>query len=113
MDFVVVFITVGSTEEGEQLARALVEEKLAACVNRIAGVQSTYRWQGQVVTDQEQLLVVKTSAAMFDQLEQRVRELHSYDVPEIVTVPIVRGSAAYLNWLSDALAAPDDETTRD
>jgi uncharacterized protein involved in tolerance to divalent cations len=102
-DFLVVYITVESTEEGDRLARALVEEKLAACVNRIGGVRSTYAWKGEIETEEEQLLIVKTSAAAFDQLEHRVRELHSYEVPEIIAVPVVRGNRAYLKWMAEAL----------
>jgi len=102
-DLLVVYITVGSEEEGNRLARVIVEEKLAACVNRIGGVQSTYAWEGKIQTDEEQLLIVKTSAAAFDQLEQRVRDLHSYDVPEIIAVPLVRGHQAYLKWIAEAL----------
>lgn len=103
-DFLVVYITVASAEEGDRLARALVEEKLAACVNRIVGVRSTYAWQGKIQADEEQLLIVKTSAAAFDQLEQRVRDLHSYEVPEIIAVPVVRGNTAYLKWMAETLA---------
>lgn len=109
MEFLVVYITVGSTEEGERLASALVAEKLAACVNQISGVRSTYAWEGTIQTDQEELLVVKTNAAVFDRLERRVRELHSYEVPEILAVPVVRGNAAYLNWLAAGVALSDDE----
>ena len=103
-DFLVVYITVGSDEEGDRMARTLVEEKLAACVNRIGGIQSTYAWEGKIHTDEEQLLIVKTNASVFDQLEQRVRDLHSYDVPEIIAVPVVRGSSAYLDWIAETLA---------
>ena len=112
MDLLVVYITVGSAEEGERLASTLVEEKLAACVNRLGGIRSTYAWEGKIQTDQEELLIVKTSTAVFDRLEQRVRELHSYEVPEIIAVPVVCGNQAYLKWVAETLGQPDDERPR-
>ena len=102
-DFVLVYITVGSGEEAGRLARALVEEKLAACVNRITGVRSTYVWKGKIETDDEELLIVKTSSARLEQLGQRVRALHSYDVPEVIAVPVIDGSPAYLEWMAQTL----------
>lgn len=86
------------------MARALVEERLAACVNRIAPVQSVYRWQGKVEQSEEELLIVKTRKTLFAALESRVRELHSYSVPEIIAVPIVDGSEGYLRWLGEQLS---------
>lgn len=102
-EFVVVYVTAGSPEEGERLARALVEERLAACVNRIKAVQSIYRWEGKVEQSEEELLVVKTSRGLFDRVRQRVQELHGYSVPEIVALPIVEGSEDYLRWLGGEL----------
>lgn len=87
--------------EGERLARALVEERLAACVNLIAPVQSVYRWEGKLEQSEEQLLIIKTHRRLFAGLEKRVRELHSYAVPEIVALPIIEGSQDYLRWLSE------------
>jgi uncharacterized protein involved in tolerance to divalent cations len=98
-DFIVVYVTVSTADEGERIARSLVEERLAACVNRIAGVRSTYRWQGQVEQSDEELLVIKTSKERFEPMQERVRELHSYAVPEIIALPIIAGSGAYLQWL--------------
>ncbi len=103
-EFIVVFVTAGSTAEGERLARALVEERLAACVNRIAAVQSVYRWEGKVEESTEELLVIKTRADRFAALEKRVRELHSYSVPEVIALPIMNGSEAYLKWLGEQVA---------
>jgi periplasmic divalent cation tolerance protein len=100
-EFIVVYVTAGSPVEGDRLARALVEERLAACVNRIAPVQSVYRWDGKVEQSEEQLLIIKTQRELFTALEKRVRELHSYAVPEIVALPIIAGSEAYLRWLAD------------
>jgi len=106
-EFVVVFVTVGSSKEGERLARALVEEQLAACVNRIKGIQSIYRWQGQVEQSEEELLVIKSRRDLFDRLKKRVQELHSYSVPEIIALPIVDGNENYLRWLEEELMRKD------
>lgn len=100
-----VYVTVSSSAEGERLARALVEERLAACVNRITGVRSTYRWQGQVEQSDEELLLVKTSQERFAALARRVQELHSYEVPEVIAVPIAAGSDSYLSWLHEQVAS--------
>jgi periplasmic divalent cation tolerance protein len=103
-EFILVYVTAGSPAEGDRLARALVEERLAACVNRIAPVQSVYRWQGKLEQSEEELLIVKTRKTLFAALESRVRELHSYSVPEIIAVPIVDGSEGYLRWLGEQLS---------
>lgn len=99
-----VYVTVSSAAEGERIARTLVEERLAACVNRVAGVRSTYRWQGQVEQSDEELLLVKTSQERFAALAQRVQELHSYDVPEVIAVPLSAGNDSYLEWLHEQIA---------
>src|SRR5512144_977376 len=115
VDFIVVYVTAGSAAEAENLAQALVSEKLAACVNRIGSVQSTYRWQGQVEQSEEELLIIKTRKELFPALEKRVRELHSYSVPEIIAVPLLAGSAGYLGWLGEQVSAgvpPKEENIR-
>jgi periplasmic divalent cation tolerance protein len=94
----VVLITTGSQEEAERIASALVEELLAACVNIIPGVVSIYRWQGQVQRDAEWLLVAKSRQDVLRELVRRVQALHSYEVPEIIAVPVSGGSEAYLEW---------------
>ncbi len=99
-DPLVVFVTTPVGELAEVIARALVEEGLAACVNILGGIRSIYHWEGAVQDDQEQLLVIKTTADRFGALEQRVKELHSYDVAEVVALPIVKGSAEYLGWVT-------------
>ena len=106
MEFIVVYVSAGSAEEADRLARSLVDEKLAACVTRIKSVQSVYRWRDQVEQSSEELLIIKTRKDLFGALEKRVRELHSYDVPEIIAVPLVAGSAPYLSWLQDQVTAP-------
>ncbi len=105
--FIVVYVTVGSPDEGDKLAHALVEERLAACVNRVGHVRSTYRWQGKVEQGEEDLLIIKTKGELFDRLRKRVQELHSYSVPEIIALPILGGSEEYLQWLGEQLAGSD------
>ena len=101
---IVVLITAGSREEADKLSRGLVEEKLAFCVNSVPGVQSTYYWEDKLCVDAEFLLIVKTRGDRFEDLEKWVRENHSYDVPEVIALPIVKGSEPYLksidNWIN-------------
>jgi periplasmic divalent cation tolerance protein len=103
-EYIVVLATVGSAGEGDKIARALVEERLAACVNQVKGIGSIYRWQGRVERAEEELLIVKSRRDLFDRLKQRIEQLHSYSVPEIIALPIVAGSENYLRWLGDELA---------
>jgi periplasmic divalent cation tolerance protein len=97
-DHVEIQITCGSAEEADRIADALVEHKHAACVQQVP-IRSTYRWDGVVQHDDEILLLVKTRSARFDDVVATVRELHSYDVPAITAVPVVRGSSDYLAWI--------------
>lgn len=87
-----------------QLAEALVGEGLAACVNRLPGARSTYRWQGEVHTDPEELLLIKTTAARYAAMQARLLALHPYELPELIAVPIERGHAAYLDWVRGSVA---------
>jgi len=98
---VIVFITTGSATEAQNIAHVLIEERLAACVNIIPSVTSVYRWQDQVQDDQEVLLIIKTAAKMLEKLAARVKQLHSYQVPEIIALPIVAGAQDYLHWLDE------------
>lgn len=100
----VVFVTVPGIDEGERIAVALVEERLAACVNVIPVCRSIYRWEGRIEHDDETLMIVKAAKGDFAALESRVTELHPYDVPEIVAVDLDAVSAAYLAFLRDSLA---------
>jgi periplasmic divalent cation tolerance protein len=95
----VVLMTAGSREEADRIASALVGEMLAACVNVLPGVASVYRWEGQVQRDQEWLLVAKSTREVLDDLVRCVQALHSYDLPEIIALPVVGGSEAYLRWI--------------
>jgi periplasmic divalent cation tolerance protein len=96
---VVVLCTVGSADDAERIASAVVEEGLAACVNVVPGVVSIYRWRGDVHRDEEWLLVMKTTATRFEALRKAIVELHPYDVPEVIQLPIERGHGPYLEWI--------------
>ena len=98
---IVVLVTCGSEEEALKIANALVEEHLAACVNVIAPIRSIYRWEGKIWDEKEWLLIIKTQSHRFEELEKKVKSLHSYSVPEIVSLPIVEGSSSYLNWIKE------------
>ena len=102
-DKIVVLSTCASAEEAERLARALLEQRLAACVNVIPGLKSYYHWQGRLETAGEFLMVIKSSRARFDQLRAVLEKAHSYDVPEVIALPIVDGAANYLNWIDTNL----------
>lgn len=103
-DKMVVLVTCGSQKEARRIARALVEARLAACVNVVQSpVESIYRWKGKVEAAREFLLLIKSSRKRFAALEAEVRRLHSYDVPEIVALPIERGSKPYLAWIEASM----------
>jgi uncharacterized protein involved in tolerance to divalent cations len=103
-DKCLVLVTCGSAAEARRIARAVVEERLAACVNILSGaVGSVYRWKGRVESARESLLLIKTSRKRLARLRAAVTRLHSYDVPEFIAVPILAGSRAYLAWLEDSL----------
>lgn len=104
-DFIQVVTTTNSREDADRIARALVEQRVAGCVQILGPISSTYRWQGEIETAQEWLCLIKSRRDRYPDLEQAIRELHSYDVPEILATPVVAGSAAYLQWLADELRA--------
>ena len=106
-DFVVVFVTAPSADDAARIGRALVAERLAACVNVLGPVRSIYRWQGAVEEAEEHMLVVKARGADVAALDARVRALHSYEVPEVLALPIVGGAAGYLAWLDEATRRDD------
>ena len=109
---VVVLSTAGSQDEAERIATALVEERLAACVNLVAPLTSIYRWRGAVERAAEVLLVIKSRRALASRVIARLAELHSYDVPEAIVLPIASGSRAYLSWLMAETAAPPRSRAR-
>ena len=100
-EFIVVLVTCGSEEEALRIANALVEEHLAACVNLVSPIRSIYRWEGKIWDEKEWLLIIKTQKKRFQELEKKVKSLHSYSVPEIISLPIVKGSSSYLKWISE------------
>lgn len=101
----VVLSTFGSLDEARTVCRQLVEERLAACANLVPAVESIYRWQGAIETAAETMAILKTTVEGFAKLEARLRELHSYEVPEIVALPVHGGSDAYLRWVGENASA--------
>ena len=99
-EYVIVFTTVASEEQATAIAKSLLNDKLAACVN-IFPVQSLYTWQGKIDIDREWQLIIKTRQQLFSELSTKIRSLHEYEVPEIILTPIVDGSPSYLQWLAD------------
>ena len=95
--------TTAQKQDAERIASALVDQRLAACVQIVGPITSTYRWQGSVETSQEWLCLIKTSRDRYAAVEAAIAKLHPYDVPEIVATPIVAGSRSYLDWLRDEL----------
>jgi periplasmic divalent cation tolerance protein len=101
--FYIVLTTARDKAEAEGIARRVVEEKLAACANVVPNVTSTYFWKGKVERGEEVLLLMKTSGEKLENLFKRVAELHSYEVPELLALPIERGSASYMRWMEESL----------
>jgi len=99
MNEIIVLGTTDTVELAKKIARELVEEKEAACVNILPGISSIYRWEGKICEDNECLLVIKSSRSKFDLIKDRIKKLHTYTTPEIIAVPIEFGDDAYLNWL--------------
>ena len=98
-----VYVTATSKAEAEKITHVLLDEHLIACVNIIGPVTSHFPWEGQIISAEEYLLIMKTDTRLFASLEKRVRALHSYTVPEVIAVPIIEGSKNYFNWLTTVL----------
>jgi len=98
-DFIVIFVTASSEEEAEKIAQSLVEKRLVACVNIIKDVQSVFRWKGKILDEKELLLIIKTRKKLYKNVEEEVKNLHAYEVPEIIALPIISGSKDYLYWI--------------
>ena len=109
MAVVFAYITTESAEQAEQIGRALVAERLAACANILPGMRSIYRWKGAVETAGETVLIAKTRETLAQALINRVRELHTYEVPCIVVLPITAGLPAFLRWIDDETSAPQPQ----
>ncbi len=101
MEAIIVYVTAPNEEEASKLAEALVGERLAGCANIVKGIRSIYNWQGKIEDDAEVLMIMKTQRHLFELLSRRVKELHSYTVPEIIAMPVIEGSVDYLNWLKE------------
>ncbi|HYA27129.1 MAG TPA: divalent-cation tolerance protein CutA [Thermodesulfovibrionales bacterium] len=101
MDNVVVFITASGEEEAARIAHAILAARIAACVNIVKGMRSMYRWKGKIEDEAEVLMIAKTRGALFERLSEKVKELHSYTVPEVIAIPIISGAEGYLKWLRE------------
>ena len=102
-DAISIFVTAASRKEAKKIANHLVQQKLAACVQVLPGMESTYAWKKKICYDREVLLIIKSRKQLFSRLEKAIRKLHSYDVPQIVALPIIQGSSAYLQWMKSNL----------
>ncbi len=100
----IVFVTAGSEDEAATIGQTLVEERLAACANIVPRIRSIYRWKGQIYDEQEFLIIIKTKTSQFEMLQDRVKKLHSYEVPEIISFPVSRGLPQYLEWVLEETA---------
>ncbi|WOL02773.1 protein CutA 1, chloroplastic-like [Canna indica] len=99
---IVVYVTVPNREAGMKLAESIIKERLAACVNRVPGIESVYWWEGKVQTDSEELLIIKTRESLLGALTEHVKSNHEYDVPEVIAMPITGGNLKYLEWIKDS-----------
>lgn len=106
--FRIVLTTTDSAESAERIARAVVERGVAACVNVIGPIRSVYRWKGEITNDEERLLLIKTTAARLPELRRTVKELHGYEIPEILSIAIEDGDPAYLEWIAACVGGRGD-----
>ncbi len=100
---IVVLTTAGSAEHAEKIASRLLENKLAACVNIVPSVQSIYRWKGKVWKDIEHLLIIKTTSVLFDKVKKKIKQIHTYELPEIIALPIDMGDESVFKWIDDSV----------
>ena len=103
MDFAIILTTVSAVEEGQSIANILLEKELAACVNIIPKISSVYRWKGQIKSESEVLLLIKTTKDLETEVYREVQNVHSYDTPELITFTITKGSETYLDWMTAAV----------
>ncbi|KAK6147758.1 hypothetical protein DH2020_018670 [Rehmannia glutinosa] len=99
---IVVYVTVPNKEAGKKLAESIVKERLAACVNRVPGVESVYEWKGEIQTDSEELLIIKTRESLLEALTEHVKANHEYEVPEVIALPITGGNLPYFEWIKNS-----------
>ncbi len=104
--YIVIFVTASGMEEAEKISSKLIENKLAACVNMIDGVQSVFCWQGKLDNAKEVLLMIKSKKSKLAQIIKLVKSLHSYDLPEIIALPLIAGEKSYLRWIDESLRKP-------
>lgn len=107
-NYIIVFNTCDSAKIANLIAEKLVSNKLAACVNIIKGIESVYQWQGKIEHENEILLIIKTRQSLFSRIEQTIQELHNYELPEIIAVPIEAGESNYLDWIQSATLATEN-----
>jgi len=109
MDAIVVYITVPDEDEAVKISKTLVDERLAGCVNIVKGIRSIYKWQGKTEDEPEVLMILKSKRHLFESLQKRVKELHSYTVPEIIAMTVIEGSKDYLEWLDSVTLTKDSQ----
>lgn len=97
---IIIFVTVPDQKEGRRISKEILTSRLAACVNIIPGIQSMYQWKGKIVQEKEAMLVLKTTRSRYRKLEQKIKQLHSYEVPEVIAIPIIYGSPQYIEWVA-------------
>jgi periplasmic divalent cation tolerance protein len=107
VDTVLILCSCGDPDAARRLANALVEQRLAACVSILPAIESVYHWREKIESANEALLIIKTTSARFPALREKILELHSYDTPEIIALPIVAGLEKYLRWLGEQVSSPD------
>lgn len=100
-DAIIILCTVPNQEVAENIANMLVEHKIAACINIVPNLISIYIWKGEICRDQELLCIIKTRAELFEKVERTIKDIHPYEVPEIIALPIIKGHAPYLSWIRD------------
>ncbi len=100
MEFIIIYCTVPNKKEGREIARALVEHNLAACVNIIDKIESVFSWDGEMMEEKEAMLIIKTKRDLFDHVNKVIQKLHSYTVPEVIALPILEADERYLKWIA-------------
>lgn len=100
-EYIVVYVTTPDDTTAKMIARKVLEKRLAACINIIPNIFSIYRWKGEIEEDQEALMIIKTRRILFEPLTKTIKELHPYEIPEVIGIPIIEGYNAYLGWISD------------